>query len=288
MTERRRAPSNRRQRAQRIAHWNESREAGRAFRPSKAAGKDARYTWIKAMLESDLASTTRLAAFALSTHGLADGTRIFPGIRLLARETRLSARAVSEHLDILVRRGFLAREARSGDTAGARGFTYTLLVPGVLTDDAHKPRPTRAAARTKKASVLTQDQQQTLVRTDDQHSVDPDAVGVHRDDSSVCILRSPSSPVITHIVPHEPRSARAIPSGSRSTRDQAPVADRRLDEKLRAAMQMLEAVPDHPLETLAASLDLPVADLEAALEDLGVTGLSLSDLAELENYEVTT
>ena len=133
-------PRNRRSRAERIDGWNKSLAAQRRFNPVRATGDDARYRWIAAVLQSDLNSTVRLVAHTLVSHGSANGEKIFPSTRLLAKEAALSERAVCEKLDELVRRGFLQRRPRYGDNgngkaATGRGFAYGLFIPAVLTDD---------------------------------------------------------------------------------------------------------------------------------------------------------
>ena len=109
-------------------------------------GKAARYKWIAAVIASDLTSTTRLVAHSMVLHGTVTGERIFPGVRKLAEDSGLSERAVCTHVDTLVRRGFLGRQARHGDTAGARGFRYLLFIPKVLNVVQHTAeRPSESA-----------------------------------------------------------------------------------------------------------------------------------------------
>jgi hypothetical protein len=127
-----RAPCNSTKRAERLASWNAARAEGLKHGPSPVKGEDARFRWIDAVVASDLASTTRLVAHTLARNGKPNGMDIYPGIRALAEESRLSTTAVTEHIDILVRRGFLARESRYGETAGARGFVYKLLAPNAV------------------------------------------------------------------------------------------------------------------------------------------------------------
>jgi DNA-binding transcriptional regulator YhcF (GntR family) len=127
-----RAPRNTTTRAERLATWNAAHAAGLKFGPERVVGRDARYRWLDAILSSDLSRTTRLVAHSLARHGRVDGGNIFPSTRRLASESGLSERTVCTHLDLLVRQGFLRRQPRHGNTAGARGFQYLLNIPKVL------------------------------------------------------------------------------------------------------------------------------------------------------------
>lgn len=106
------------------------------------------------MIASDLTSTTRLVAHTLVTHGTVSGERIFPSVRTLAREASLTERAVCNHVDILVRRGFLLRQPRGGHTAGAKGFKYLLLTPSVLNHVQHSAERGSVSAERGSTSVL--------------------------------------------------------------------------------------------------------------------------------------
>jgi hypothetical protein len=165
------APRNRRKREQRVDSWNDARDEGQKYEPRKAAGKAARFDWLRSVMESDLPPTTRLVAHTLAIHGRADGSRIFPGIRALAAKSGLSPRAVCVHIDVLVRRGRLWRRARHGDTAGASGFEYLLAIPAqpVLTDGAHQTGGKVLKLRQHRESVCTAGAQR----------VHPDADRVH-------------------------------------------------------------------------------------------------------------
>jgi hypothetical protein len=155
-------------------------------------------------VKSDLQSTTRLVAHTLVLHGQANGDRIFPSVRLLASGAALSERAICEHLEMLVRRGFLLKEARGGNTAGAKGFKYLLTVPSVLTDDQHKGTTVRSPHN---GGVLTGDQHRESVLTDDQHSVDPDAASADANGNSVLTVRQPIQVMIHKSI--NPESVRA-------------------------------------------------------------------------------
>lgn len=200
------SPRNKSTRAERVASWNEAVEEARRFAPRRLAGEKARYEWIRAVIESSLPAMTRLIAHTLALHGTAGGKKIFPSVRTIAAEAGTSARCVSEHVDTLVRRGFVLRQARFGDTAGGRGFEYLLTVPTVFTQDQYRHEQigdTRVDAGSTQATVCTQDQ----------HGVHPDAESVDGKDTTVLTLRLPSIPSSV------PKSGargvrRAIPAGS--------------------------------------------------------------------------
>lgn len=70
-------------------------------------GKLTPYEWQRAILASDLPSTTKLVLMALSTH-LNKGTGLaFPSIRMLMKDTGLSNKAVIKHLRGAERAGWI-------------------------------------------------------------------------------------------------------------------------------------------------------------------------------------
>lgn len=208
--EQQRAPTNRRSRAERVASWNAATREGQRFRPRRLDGDKARYRWVQVVMRSDLAATTRLVGHTLVTHGKSDGSGIFPSTRRLAEESGLSERAVCSHLDTLVRRGFLLRVSRKGDTAGARGFEYRLTEPEVLKEDQHHGRGRQRAA-------LTDVQHQPPVLKDDQHSAERYANSAEPDDSSVLKDVQPSDPGVIHRVASAARA-----NGAAHTEDGRP------------------------------------------------------------------
>ncbi|MBK9181452.1 MAG: helix-turn-helix domain-containing protein [Acidimicrobiales bacterium] len=74
----------------------------------------ALFTWRSAVVESDLASTTRHVALTLSLHMSERGDSCWPSVRTLARETGLDERTVRGHLHVLLEGGWLERVARNG------------------------------------------------------------------------------------------------------------------------------------------------------------------------------
>jgi hypothetical protein len=151
------APRNRLTREQRVARWNAAADEGRALQPQPVVGKGARNEWLRAVLnpQGELAATVRLVGAALVSNGNADGSRIYPGSRLLAGQCNLSQRAVCTALDHLVRRGYLQRQWKTGNAAGC-GFRYVLTVPA-LNDVQHVTSTQRAQSaepRSAAAQVL--------------------------------------------------------------------------------------------------------------------------------------
>jgi hypothetical protein len=70
-------------------------------------GKLTPYSWQRAILSSDLPSTTKLVLMALSTH-INKGTGLaFPSIRILMKDTGLSNKAVIKHLRGAERAGWI-------------------------------------------------------------------------------------------------------------------------------------------------------------------------------------
>lgn len=163
-------PRNRSTRAQRIEQWNAAVSEGRSYQPRKADGKHARYDWLRTVMASDLPNITRLVSHTMAFHGRADGSGIFPSVRLIAKEAGLSERAVCTHIDLLVRRGFLWRKSRVAETtAGALGFVYILAIPSVLNEIQHC-----AGNGAERGSTLR------AVLNAVQHRVDPDATSAER------------------------------------------------------------------------------------------------------------
>lgn len=126
------AARNRLTRDQRLARWNAAAAEARALKPQHVSGKGARNEWLRAVFNPacELSATTRLVGAALVSNGNADGTRIFPGVRLLAGQCNLSQRAICTSLTLLVSHGYLQRQWKTGNAAGC-GFRYTLTVPAL-------------------------------------------------------------------------------------------------------------------------------------------------------------
>ena len=74
------------------------------------------FTWRSAILHSDLPSTTKLVALAISIYLNEMTHTAWPSAVTLARDTSLSDRSVREHVHILEREGWLRREERLGKT----------------------------------------------------------------------------------------------------------------------------------------------------------------------------
>src|ERR1700694_2761904 len=83
------------------------------------------FTWRSAIAESDLGSTTKLVAFALSLHMNERGGSCFPSIQTLARETSLGVSTVREHIGKLESADWLLRKIGGG----RKSNRYTASVP---------------------------------------------------------------------------------------------------------------------------------------------------------------
>src|SRR5688572_1205610 len=71
------------------------------LKPVEIVSPHARYDWLRAIATSALPSTTRLVAHTLCLHGNADGSGIYPSVRVIADESGLTQTAVCKHLGIL-------------------------------------------------------------------------------------------------------------------------------------------------------------------------------------------
>jgi hypothetical protein len=107
--------------------------------------------------------TTRLVLLALSHHMNQQGGSCFPSQRLLARETRLSLRAVCRHIQIAAAEKWILITIGMGYAKGWRKFEYQAAVP-----------------------TFTSDLQSALLRNiadDDHSSLDGDDSEIYRGDS---------------------------------------------------------------------------------------------------------
>ena len=72
---------------------------------------------------------TRLVLLTLSTHMDLDGKSCFPSQRLLAKETKLSRRAIGIHLRKAEQDGWIIRESRNGKGQGWKRHKYIPKIP---------------------------------------------------------------------------------------------------------------------------------------------------------------
>lgn len=93
------------------------------------------FSWRGAIAGSTLPPTTRLVAFTLSLHMNERGGSAFPSVPTLGRESGLSENAVRDHLNALVKDGWLQREVGGG----RRANTYTATTPPGRGGVAHAP-----------------------------------------------------------------------------------------------------------------------------------------------------
>lgn len=92
----------------------------------------SRFNWEWALLESDLASTTRLVGLVFSCHVPKRGMAAFPSVGTLAGEASLSKTTVRKHLKEMVEQGWLLFDGwETYTTAGGPQKTkrYRLTVP---------------------------------------------------------------------------------------------------------------------------------------------------------------
>lgn len=84
--------------------------------------------WQRAVLRLDLAPQVRHAALVLSIFADPDGTRVRPGVEVLAAITRASERSVIRWLNSLREIGLITRVKR-GDRRSGKADEYQLSVP---------------------------------------------------------------------------------------------------------------------------------------------------------------
>lgn len=97
--------------------------------------------WRKAVLGPDgpPSPTTRAVLLVLSTHMDEQGGSCFPSADLLAKETRLSKRAVVKHIQFAIAEGWIERTLAMGHGKGWKRAEYQATVP-MFGGDARSPR----------------------------------------------------------------------------------------------------------------------------------------------------
>lgn len=93
----------------------------------------SRFVWEKALRQARIGAgkngaSTLALAFAVATFANADGTRIHPGVALLADGLGLSARTVDRALSRLRREGYLTK-VRQGNSRAGLADEYRLSLP---------------------------------------------------------------------------------------------------------------------------------------------------------------
>lgn len=117
------------------AKWGDAGRAAIAnHEPVALTGKDAKYNWLHHIAKSSLAASSRLVAHTLCLHGRETGTSIFPSTRTLAAESGLSEHTVCDHLEQLVRRGYLWRSIKNTGRDWSATI-FTLCVPKAVLED---------------------------------------------------------------------------------------------------------------------------------------------------------
>jgi hypothetical protein len=109
--------------------------------------------WRKAVLGPDgpPSGTTRFVLLTLSAHMNEEGGSCFPSVELLAKETRLSKRAVMRHIQFAVAEGWLDRTEAMGQGKGWMRAEYQATVP-MFGGDARSPRSQHRRRRDKTAA----------------------------------------------------------------------------------------------------------------------------------------
>jgi hypothetical protein len=133
VTKPRKLPVNHLTRRERQERWADAEREGLLNGAFVISGKhdNTRYVWQHAIAKSDLPAMRKHIATQLSLFGKADGTRVFPGVRELAKRASLTGRSISSGIDALVRAGWLRRTARFSGKPFEMGVRYDLCVPAV-------------------------------------------------------------------------------------------------------------------------------------------------------------
>jgi hypothetical protein len=104
--------------------------------------------WRRAMLGPDGPpnATTRYVLLTLGTHMNSAGGSCFPSCDLLAKETRLSKRAITLHLEFAVIEGWIERAEQRGPGKGWRLWEYQAVIP-FYGGECRSPRKTHRSER---------------------------------------------------------------------------------------------------------------------------------------------
>lgn len=78
-----------------------------ASNSNSTSGKFTPYKWQRAILASDLPSTTKLVLMALSTHINKETGLAFPSIRMLMKEASLGSETVVKHIGDAKEKGWI-------------------------------------------------------------------------------------------------------------------------------------------------------------------------------------
>jgi DNA-binding transcriptional ArsR family regulator len=87
-----------------------------------------RFRWEQALRESDLTTKARHVGHLMATYANADGTKIDPGVTLLAKGAGMGIRTVHKALDELRSAGWVER-VREGNSRSGQADEYRLVLP---------------------------------------------------------------------------------------------------------------------------------------------------------------
>ena len=105
-----------------------------------------RYSWERAVLDSDLPSNSRFICLVLATYSSKSQATCFPSTTTIRKDTGLARSTVFDHLQQLEKSGWICRENRKRQNGSAKSNLYALNIPP--SDDRtrgvsqlHHPRP---------------------------------------------------------------------------------------------------------------------------------------------------
>lgn len=132
-----------------------------------------KYEWADAVMSESgpRSSTVRLVLLVLSTHMNGDGSKCFPGIPLLVKETALHRSTVLEAIRQAKADGWIAVEKipRSGQRGGAYSFYHPLTPTNTVAEDdplkSEYGRPEHEIGRPERSNTVAEDDPTTNTET---------------------------------------------------------------------------------------------------------------------------
>ena len=116
-----------------------------------------RFAWEKAVRASTLKPSEKLVALVMATYASKDGTRVRPGVEVLAAGSSLTRSSVQRHLAVLRSLGYVER-VRSGDRRRGRADEYRLtLSHEAMTGEAPNVAPVAPGERRTSATDRPRD-----------------------------------------------------------------------------------------------------------------------------------
>ncbi|UKJ63503.1 helix-turn-helix domain-containing protein [Cellulosimicrobium cellulans] len=108
-----------------------------------------RFAWEKAVRASSLKPSEKLVALVMATYASKDGTRVRPGVEVLAASSSLTRSSVQRHLAVLRSLGYVDR-VRAGDRRRGRADEYRLtLSHEAMTGEVPNDAPARQTQMTR-------------------------------------------------------------------------------------------------------------------------------------------